>query len=202
MAEEVKKTNGYNNSNENGTYNRQPQSNRKKDIEDEYIINNRITAPVVRLVGDNVEQGIYSIKEAVKISDDLGLDLVMISAAANPPVCKIVDFQKFIYEIKKKEKERKSKQSKVEVKEIRLGPNTDEHDFEFKKNHAMRFLQSGCKVKVEVFFRGRTIIYKDQGEIMLLKFASQLEEYGKVEVMPKLEGKRMQMLLAPNSKKK
>lgn len=202
MAEEVKKTNSYNNSNENGNYNRQPQSNRKKDIEDEYIINNRITAPVVRLVGDNVEQGIYSIKEAVKISDDLGLDLVMISATANPPVCKIVDFQKFIYEIKKREKERKSKQTKVEVKEIRLGPNTDEHDFEFKKNHAMRFLQSGCKVKVEVFFRGRTIVYKDQGEIMLLKFASQLEEYGKVEVMPKLEGKRMQMLLAPNSKKK
>ena len=104
--------------------------------------------------------------------------------------------------MKKREKERKSKQTKVEVKEIRLGPNTDEHDFEFKKNHAMRFLQSGCKVKVEVFFRGRTIIYKDQGEIMLLKFASQLEEYGKVEVMPKLEGKRMQMLLAPISKKK
>lgn len=181
--------------------NRQNPSKRK-DIEDEYLINNRITAPVVRLVGDNVEQGIYSIKDAVKISDDLGLDLVMISPSANPPVCKLVDYQKFLYEIKKREKEKKAKLAKVEVKEIRLGPNTDDHDFEFKKNHAMRFLQSGCKVKVEVFFRGRTIIYKDQGEIMLLKFASQLEDYGKVESMPKLEGKRMQMMISPLGKKK
>lgn len=197
MAEELRKTNNP----QMNAGNRQNPSKRK-DIEDEYLINNRITAPVVRLVGDNVEQGIYSIKDAVKISDDLGLDLVMISPSANPPVCKLVDYQKFLYEIKKREKEKKAKLAKVEVKEIRLGPNTDDHDFEFKKNHAMRFLQSGCKVKVEVFFRGRTIIYKDQGEIMLLKFASQLEDYGKVESMPKLEGKRMQMMLSPLGKKK
>lgn len=197
MAEELRKTNNP----QMNAGNRQNPSKRK-DIEDEYLINNRITAPVVRLVGDNVEQGIYSIKDAVKISDDLGLDLVMISPSANPPVCKLVDYQKFLYEIKKREKEKKAKLAKVEVKEIRLGPNTDDHDFEFKKNHAMRFLQSGCKVKVEVFFRGRTIIYKDQGEIMLLKFASQLEDYGKVESMPKLEGKRMQMMISPLGKKK
>ncbi len=131
------------------------------------------------------------------MADSLNLDLVEISPTANPPVCKIIDYQKFLYEQKKKQKEMKAKNVKIVVKEIRLGPQTDEHDFNFKLKHAIRFLQEGNKVKVEVFFRGRTIIYKDQGETQLLKFAEALLEYGKPEMLPKLEGKKMMMIIAP-----
>ncbi len=130
-------------------------------------------------------------------ADELGLDLVEISPTANPPVCKIMDYKKFLYEQKKKQKEIKAKSAKIVVKEIRLGPNTDDHDFDFKLKHAIKFLQEGAKVKVDVFFKGRSIIYKDKGELILLRFAEALEDYGKVERLPKLEGKRMIMIIAP-----
>ncbi|MEN8225415.1 MAG: translation initiation factor IF-3 [Bacteroidota bacterium] len=165
--------------------------------ENEHNINQHIKAPVVRVVGDEIEAGIYNIKDALEMADGLGLDLVEISPKANPPVCKIVDYKKFLYERKKKQKEIKAKTAKVVVKEIRLGPNIDDHDFDFKLKHAIKFLQEGAKVKVEVFFKGRMIIYKEKGEIVLLKFAQELEEYGKVERLPKLEGKRMIMIIAP-----
>lgn len=152
---------------------------------------------MVRLVGDGIEPKIVNAREALSVAQEEGLDLVEISPNANPPVCKIMDYKKFLYEQKRKQKEIKAKSAKVVVKEIRLGPNTDDHDFNFKLKHGQKFLEDGAKVKVEVFFRGRTIVYKDQGEIMLLKFAQSLEEYGKVERMPKLEGKRMIMILAP-----
>ncbi len=148
-------------------------------------------------MGENVEAGIYNIKDALAIAERLELDLVEISPTANPPVCKLTDYKKFLYELKKKQKEIKAKSAKIVVKEIRLGPNTDEHDFNFKLKHAMKFLEDGAKVKVEVFFRGRSIVYKDQGEIKLLQFASLLEDYGKVEKLPLLEGKRMIMIIAP-----
>ncbi len=151
----------------------------------------------MRVVGENVEQGIFNIKEALEIAQQLELDLVEISPSANPPVCRVIDYKKFLYDQKKKQKEIKAKSAKVTVKEIRLGPNTDEHDFNFKLNHAKKFLEEGCKVKVDVFFKGRSIIYKDKGEIILLKFAQELEEVGKVERLPKLEGKRMIMIIAP-----
>jgi len=151
----------------------------------------------VRVVGENVEQGIFNIKEALEIAQQLELDLVEISPSANPPVCRVIDYKKFLYDQKKKQKEIKAKSAKVTVKEIRLGPNTDEHDFNFKLNHAKKFLEEGSKVKVDVFFKGRSIIYKDKGEIILLKFAQELEEVGKVERLPKLEGKRMIMIIAP-----
>lgn len=168
-----------------------------RKAEDPHFINERIKAPVVRVVGENVETGIYSIKDALAIAQRLELDLVEISPTANPPVCKVTDYKKFLYELKKKQKEIKAKSAKIVVKEIRLGPNTDEHDFNFKLKHAMKFLEDGAKVKVEVFFRGRSIVYKDQGEIKLLQFASLLEDYGKVEKLPLLEGKRMIMIIAP-----
>jgi translation initiation factor IF-3 len=142
------------------------------------------------------------LKDALAKADEMDMDLVEISPNANPPVCKIIDYQKFLYQQKKKQKELKSKQVKVVVKEIRFGPNTDDHDFNFKLNHAKKFLSEGAKVKAFVFFKGRSIVYKEQGEIILLKFAAELEEYGKVEQMPKLEGKRMTMFLAPATKKK
>jgi translation initiation factor IF-3 len=148
-------------------------------------------------VGDNIEAGIYNIKDALAIAQRLELDLVEISPTANPPVCKVTDYKKFLYELKKKQKEIKAKSAKIVVKEIRLGPNTDEHDFNFKLKHAIKFLEEGAKVKVEVFFKGRSIVYKDQGEIKLLQFASLLEDYGKVEKLPLLEGKRMIMIIAP-----
>jgi translation initiation factor IF-3 len=166
-------------------------------MEDPHFINERIKAPVVRVVGENIEPGIYNIKDAIAMAQKLELDLVEISPTANPPVCKITDYKKFLYEQKKKQKEIKAKSAKIVVKEIRLGPNTDEHDFNFKLKHAMKFLEEGAKVKVEVFFRGRSIVYKDQGEIKLLQFASLLEDYGKVEKLPLLEGKRMIMIIAP-----
>jgi translation initiation factor IF-3 len=149
------------------------------------------------VVGENIEPGIYNIKEALTMAENLELDLVEISPTANPPVCRIVDYKKFLYELKKKQKEIKAKTAKVVVKEIRMGPQTDEHDFNFKLKHARSFLQEGAKVKVEVFFRGRSIVYKDQGEIILLKFAQELMDFGKVEKLPLLEGKRMIMIIAP-----
>lgn len=152
---------------------------------------------MVRVVGEGIEAKIYSLKEALKMAEEAELDLVEISPNANPPVCKLVDYQKLLYEQKKKQKEIKAKSAKVVIKEIRLGPQTDEHDFNFKLKHAIRFLQDGNKVRVDVFFKGRTIIYKEQGETQLLKFAEALLEYGKPEMMPKLEGKRMIMIIAP-----
>jgi len=152
---------------------------------------------MVRVVGDNLEPQILSLREALNLSDQFELDLVEISPQANPPVCKIMDYQKFLYEQKKKQKEIKAKSAKIVVKEIRLGPHTDDHDFDFKVNHAVKFLKEGCKVKVDVFFKGRMIVYKDQGELILLKFAQAVEEFGKPEQLPKLEGKRMIMILNP-----
>jgi len=152
---------------------------------------------VVRVVGENVQIGIYNIKDALRLAEEQGLDLVEISPTASPPVCKVVDYKKFLYERKKKQKEIKAKSAKIVVKEIRLGPNIDDHDFNFKLKHAIKFLEEGAKVKVDVFFKGRMIIYKEKGEYVLLKFAAELEEYGKVEQLPRLEGKRMIMVIAP-----
>jgi len=143
------------------------------------------------LVGENVEQGVYSYEEAIRIADQLELDLVEISPNAEPPVCKVVDYQKFLYQIKKREKESKAKTAKVILKEIRFGPQTDDHDYNFKLKHAQGFLKEGCKVKAYVFFKGRSILFKEQGEVLLLRFASDLEEYAKVDQLPQLEGKRM-----------
>jgi len=153
------------------------------------------------LVGDNVEVGVYPLRKAKDIAQELELDLVEISPNAKPPVCKVIDYKKFLYEQKKRDKALKSKTTKVVIKEIRFGPNTDEHDYEFKKKHAIKFLESGAKLKAFVFFKGRSIIYKDQGQILLLRLAQDLEEYGTVEQMPKLEGKRMIMFIAPKKKK-
>ena len=150
----------------------------------------------VRLVGDNVEQGIYSFETAMRIADDLNLDLVEISPNAEPPVCRILDYQKFLYQKKRKEKEIKANSAKVVIKEIRFGPQTDEHDYNFKLKHAISFLQDGDKVKAYVFFKGRSILFKEQGEILLLRFAKDLEEYGKVDSMPVLEGKRMTIMIS------
>lgn len=144
-----------------------------------------------------MENGIFQLREGLQKAKELELDLVEISPKANPPVCKIIDYRKFLYDQKKKQKEIKAKTAKVVVKEIRLGPNTDEHDFNFKLKHAIRFLKEGAKVKVDVFFKGRSIIYKDKGHYVLLRFAQELEEYGKVEKLPTLEGKRMIMILTP-----
>jgi translation initiation factor IF-3 len=151
----------------------------------------------VRVVGENVQVGIYNIKDALRIAEELDLDLVEISPTASPPVCKVVDYKKFLYEKKKKQKEIKANSAKIVVKEIRLGPNIDDHDFNFKLKHAIKFLEEGAKVKVDVFFKGRSIIYKEKGEYILLKFAADLEEFGKVEQLPRLEGKRMIMIVAP-----
>lgn len=151
-------------------------------------------------MGDNVEMGVYPIKKGLELAAEQELDLVEISPNATPPVCKIMDYKKFVYEQKRREKALKAKASKVTVKEIRFGPNTDDHDYEFKKKHAERFLQDGAKLKAYVFFRGRSIVFKDQGEILLLRLAQDLEDYGKVEQMPRLEGKRMTMFIAPKKK--
>ncbi len=156
----------------------------------------------MRLVGDNVEIGVYPIAKAREKATELELDLVEISPNANPPVCKIIDYKKFLYEQKKRDKALKAKATKVVIKEIRFGPQTDDHDYEFKKRHAEKFLKDGAKLKAYVFFKGRSIVYKDQGEILLLKLAQELEEFGKVEQMPKLEGKRMTMFIAPKTSKK
>ena len=154
------------------------------------------------MVGENVEGGVYPTRKALEIANELELDLVEISPNATPPVCKVIDYKKFLYEQKKREKEMKAKATKVVIKEIHFGPQTDDHDYELKKKHGEKFLKEGSKVKAYVFFKGRSIIYKDQGEILLLRLATDLEDYGKVEQMPKLEGKRMTMFLAPLPKKK
>lgn len=154
----------------------------------------------VRLVGDNVEQGVFSYDEAIRIADQLELDLVEISPNAVPPVCKIVDYQKFLYHQKKREKEAKAKTAKVILKEIRFGPQTDDHDYNFKLKHAIGFLKEGCKVKAYVFFKGRSILFKEQGEVLLLRFASDLEDYAKVDQLPQLEGKRMIVMFSPKAK--
>ncbi|NCP22105.1 MAG: translation initiation factor IF-3 [Zetaproteobacteria bacterium] len=163
-------------------------------------MNRKILADEVRLVGDNVEINVYPIRKALEIAEELGLDLVEISPNATPPVCKIMEYKKFLYEQKKREKLLKAKSTKVEIKEIRFGPQTDEHDYEFKKKHAIKFLKEGAKLKAYVFFKGRSIIYKDQGQILLLKLATEIEDFGKVEQLPKLEGKRMIMFIAPKKK--
>jgi translation initiation factor IF-3 len=169
--------------------------------EDKHRINDKIRVPEVRLVGDNVEIGVYPIAKALELAQEQVMDLVEISPNADPPVCKIIDYKKFLYEQKKREKVLKAKTTKVVVKEIRFGPNTDDHDYDFKKKHAMKFLESGAKLKAFVFFKGRSIVYQDQGQILLLKLAQDVEDYGIVEQMPKLEGKRMIMLMAPKKKK-
>lgn len=160
-----------------------------------------IRVPEVRLVGDNVQVGIYSVQDAMKIAQSLELDLVEISPGANPPVCKVIDYNKFLYDEKKKKKEMKAKSKTSEVKEIRFTPNTDDHDFEFKVKHAEKFLAEGDKVKAHVQFKGRAIMFKERGELLLLKFADRLKEVGALEGLPKMEGKRMQVMFAPKSAK-
>jgi len=159
-------------------------------------------APMVRVVGDNIETPqVMRIQDALILADELDLDLVEISPNADPPVCKAIDFSKFLYQQKKKQKELKAKQTKIVVKEIRFGPQTDEHDYNFKLKHAKKFLTDGAKVKAFVFFKGRSILFKEQGEILLLRFAQDLEEDGKVEQLPRLEGKRMTMFISSKKKK-
>ena len=165
--------------------------------EDKHRINRKINSEELRLVGDNVEIGVYKLSQALAIANEQNLDLVEISPKAVPPVCKVMDYKKFLYEQKKREKALKSKAAKVIVKEIRFGPNTDDHDYNFKKKHAEKFLNEGAKLKAFVFFKGRSIIFKEQGQILLLRLAQDLEKIGKVEQMPKLEGKRMIMFIAP-----
>ena len=182
------------------TPNQQSNQTERGGSKEPYLINERIRAREVRLVGDNVEQGIYPIQQALQIAEEQGLDLIEISPTANPPVCKVLDYQKFLYQQKKRQKEQKAKASKVVVKEIRFGPQTDDHDYNFKLKHAMGFLQEGSKVIAYVFFKGRSILFKEQGEVLLLRFANDLEDYGKVEQMPLLEGKRMIIMLSPKKK--
>ena len=165
--------------------------------EDTNAINDEIRASEVRLVGDNVEQGIYPIDEALKIAEEQGLDLILIAPQAEPPVCRVMDYQKFKFQQRKHAKEQKAKSTKLVVKEIRFGPQTDEHDYNFKLKHAIGFLKEGAKVKSYVFFKGRSILFKEQGEVLLLRFANDLEEYGKLDQMPVLEGKRMTIMLSP-----
>ena len=179
-----------------------PQQGGQQKKEGELRINNEITAPQVRVVSDEIEGAqVMSIRDALNLADQMELDLIEISPKADPPVCRIADYQKFLYQQKKKAKEIKAKQTKVVIKEIRFGPQTDDHDYNFKLSHAQNFLQEGAKVKAYVFFHGRSIVFSEQGQILLLRFATDLEEYGKVEMMPKLEGKRMTMMLAPKPKK-
>jgi len=180
------------------TRSNQPQKGNEK----QHRINQEIRANEVRVVGEGLEkQGIMSLQEALQLADEMGLDLVEISPHANPPVCKIIDYQKFLYQQKKKQKEMKAKAAKIVVKEIRFGPNTDEHDYNFKLKHAQNFINEGDKVRAFVLFKGRSILYKEQGEILLLRLANDLEDIAKVEQLPKLEGKKMSILLAPKGKK-
>ena len=169
--------------------------------EDKHRINRKITSEELRLVGDNVEIGVYKLSAALALANEQGLDLVEISPKAVPPVCKVMDYKKFLYEQKKRDKAIKSKATKVIVKEIRFGPQTDNHDYAFKKKHAEKFLKEGAKLKAFVFFKGRSIIYQEQGQILLLRLAQDLEDLGKVEQMPKLEGKRMIMFISPKKVK-
>lgn len=173
-----------------------------RKTEPDHKINDKIRAREVRLVGDNVEIGVYSIQEALRIAEEQELDLVEISGKADPPVCKVIDYKKFLYEKKRKEKEIKANTHKTVIKEVRFTPNTDDHDFNFKLNHAEKFLKEGSKVKAYVQFKGRGILFKERGELMLLKLAESLKDYGSLEQMPKLEGRRMIAFIAPKSKKK
>ena len=166
-------------------------------LKGQHRINEQIRAKEVRIVGDNIESAVYPIQQALRMAEEHGADLVEISPNAVPPVCRIIDYSKFLYQLKKRAKEQKAKQVKVNVKEIRFGPQTDEHDYNFKLKHAIGFLQDGDKVKAYVFFKGRSILFKEQGEVLLLRFANDLEEYAKVEQMPLLEGKRMTIALSP-----
>ncbi|PCJ28372.1 MAG: translation initiation factor IF-3 [Flavobacteriales bacterium] len=170
--------------------------------EDPHKINEKILAKEVRVIADGVEPDVYSIEQALKFADEQELDLVEISPNAKPPVCKIIDYKKFLYDQKKKQKEIKAKAQKMVLKEIRFGPNTDDHDFEFKTKHARKFIEEGAKVKAFVFFKGRTIIFKDRGQILLLKLAQELEDIATVEALPKMDGKRMFMYLSPKKKNK
>ena len=165
--------------------------------EPQHRINESIRAAQVRVVGENIETGVYPVREALAMADAAGLDLVEISPNAEPPVCRIIDYSKFLYQLKKKQKEIKAKSVKVVIKEIRFGPQTDDHDFNFKLKHAKEFLQEGAKVRAYVFFKGRSILFKDQGDNILSRFIAELEDYGKVEAAPKLEGKKMIVVLAP-----
>lgn len=173
---------------------------RNDEFKLQYRINERIRVREVRLVGDNVEQGVYTIQQALELAEQKQLDLVEISPNAVPPVCRVIDYQKFLYQQKKRQKEQKAKSTKIILKEIRFGPQTDDHDYNFKLKHAKAFLDEGSKVKAYVFFKGRSILFKEQGEVLLLRFANDLEDYGKVESMPVLEGKRMIIMLAPKKK--
>ena len=185
---------------------RQPRGNFnprfRKEQQQEHRTNQMIRVPQVRLVGDNVEVGVYPIQDALRMAQEQELDLVEISPQADPPVCKIIDYNKFLYEKKKKEKEMKAKSKSAEVKEIRFTPGTDDHDFDFKAKHAENFLKEGNKVKAYVQFKGRAIMFKERGELLLLKFAERLAEFGQPEALPKMEGKRMLMIFAPKSQKK
>ena len=172
----------------------------KKEQQQEHRTNHMIRVPEVRLVGDNLEAGVYSTPDALKIAQSLELDLVEISPGAKPPVCKIIDYNKFLYDEKKKKKEMKAKSKTSEVKEIRFTPNTADHDFEFKVKHAEKFLGDGDKVKAHVQFKGRAIMFKERGELLLLKFADRLKDVGALEGLPKMEGKRMLVMFAPKAK--
>lgn len=170
---------------------------KKDDKKQQYRINEQIRVREVRIVGDDIESTVMPTFKAIQLAESKGVDLVEISPNAVPPVCRLIDYSKFLYQQKKKQKEMKAKQVKVDVKEIRFGPQTDDHDYNFKLKHAQGFLSDGDKVKAYVFFKGRSILFKEQGEVLLLRFAADLEEYGKVESMPVLEGKRMTMFIAP-----
>jgi translation initiation factor IF-3 len=172
-----------------------------KPGEGEFNINMQIRAKEVRLIAEGIEPGVYSINRAQEIADEQELDLVEISPNADPPVCKVIDYKKFLFERKKKAKEAKANQLKQDIKEIRFGPNTDDHDFDFKLKHAEEFLKEGHKVKAYVFFKGRSIVYKERGEVLLLQFAQKLSEWGKVDMLPKLEGKKMNLIMSPKPKK-
>lgn len=167
------------------------------NLKQQYRINEQIRVREVRIVGDDVEAAVMPTYKALQLAEQKGLDLVEISPNATPPVCRLIDYSKFLYQQKKRQKEMKAKQVKIEVKEIRFGPQTDDHDYNFKLKHAQEFLSEGDKVKAYVFFKGRSILFKEQGEVLLLRFANDLEEYGKVEQMPVLEGKRMTLFIAP-----
>lgn len=170
---------------------------KKDSLSDQFLVNDQIRAREVRIVGDDIESRVVSLREALSIADEKELDLVMISPNAAPPVCRIVDFSKFLYQLKKKQKEQKAKQVKIEVKEIRFGPQTDDHDYNFKLKHAISFLQNGDKVKAYVFFKGRSILFKEQGEKLLARFVEDLEEYGKLDQAPMLDGKKMMIFVSP-----
>jgi len=187
-------------------------NNKSQDDKFNYRLNNDIRVPRVRLVGDNLEEvsevagktietGIFNTYQVIQWAEEMEMDLVEISPNADPPVCKIIDYKKFIYDRKKKEKELKAKTAKTVIKEIRFGPNTDDHDFTFKVKHAVKFLEDGEKIKAYVHFRGRAIVFKDRGELILLRFIKELEEYGAAEELPKLEGKRMIVMISPKKKK-